>query len=287
MMDAAHKAPVVVFTYRKTNALKHVLDAVNEYHPERLYIVTDLATDEDQRDVAAVKSLLDGFDFKVKPEFIIPPAHQGILYVFEYALGLIFKHEQQLIILEDDTVPSPLFFTFCNRMLANFETDKSIGCINGANLEASHDPSAFFLSKIALPFWGWATWADRWQAMPRHWDFWEPFRVSGNGDLTNDAGQIMQVFDYVSCYPKSWDTKWAMFLLAAAKQIVFPGVNLVCNMGYTDKATFANIPGSRFAGQAYFNQPYSSNMFIQRIEAENEYIRKSLECILEFRTRIR
>ncbi|MES2691485.1 MAG: hypothetical protein V4658_13840 [Bacteroidota bacterium] len=287
-MPAFQHTPVAVFTYKKADALKEVLKAVNAYKPARLYVVMDKSTENDREDVVAVRTLLNEFEFATIPEFIEPPQHQGILNIFDHALDHIFGKEERLIILEDDTVPSPLFFDYCNVMLEKYKDDAAIGCINGANLHAVNNVETFFTSRVSLPFWGWATWAGRWRGKPKGWAFWDEYKTKDHAENKGDSGinRLVALFDHVRQYPKSWDTQWAMYLLYSNQRTILPGANLVTNKGYTDKATFAHILNSKYANQNSFEEPFEKSFFNQETGAEKKYIDEVVKCVEEFRNRI-
>lgn len=284
------KNPVVIFTYRKYFSLHEILLTVNQYKPSKLYIVCDFPQGESNRLlVKKVRNLLASFDFESEVNFIEPEINQGVLNIFDYALDIIFQKEEQLIILEDDTIPSPLFFSYCNSMLEKYKHDQSIGCIVGSNLGVYGSPNQYFTSRISLPFWGWATWADRWRAMPKSGDFWDNFQKQKHSNLAEETGinSIVNIFNYARKYPKSWDTKWAMHLLYENKKTILPGVNLITNTGYNNLATFTNINNSKFSNQLRFDTVWENCFFENLINLEDKYILSVLDFMNEFKFRLK
>ena len=72
--------------------------------------------------------------------------------------------EEQIIVLENDDVPSMCFFTFCDEMLERYRNEKQVFMICGRNQlgETHYDQNSYFFSRSAS-IWGGATWRDRWQ----------------------------------------------------------------------------------------------------------------------------
>ena len=82
-------------------------------------------------------------------------------YSHKWAFSLVDK----CIVLEDDVVPDPSFFSFCKEMLDRYENDLRINRICGMNnVPGFSCPDSYFFSSVGA-VWGWATWkrvADLW-----------------------------------------------------------------------------------------------------------------------------
>jgi hypothetical protein len=73
-----------------------------------------------------------------------------------------FSQSENLIILEDDCIPTSDFFDFCRTSLSVIKQDSSIWLAGGSQLvpiELINDP--WFSSKYPLT-WGWCTTSDKW-----------------------------------------------------------------------------------------------------------------------------
>lgn len=88
-----------------------------------------------------------------------------------HGINWFFGSEHSGVVLEDDLLPSPDFFSGMRLGLACYEDDESIYSIQGY----SHLPSAysarFRLSRFSGS-WGWASWASRWkqfEGSPSYW----------------------------------------------------------------------------------------------------------------------
>jgi hypothetical protein len=261
---------IVLFVYRRTNNLIKILDAIISSQNTNIFIVMDSGkTIIDNSMVLDVKKFINNHPIHELATFISPPSHQGIINIFEYALDIIFEKEDQAIILEDDTIPSNSFFHFCTLMLEKYKTDHAIGSIIGTNLGSSQQSNAYFKTLVGLPYWGWATWADRWKKMPKDFSFWDKY-------VQSDAFRELLNTDYPYCNsfirnrqnPKSWDLKWAMFQLSSNMKSIVPGINLITNNGYNELATFTKIENSTFANI----QLVELNMEVDNFELEDNML---------------
>ena len=84
----------------------------------------------------------------------------------ETGLDWVFSQVDRAIVLEDDCIAEPTFFTYCEELLDLYADEKSVWQIGGDNHEVPEnlfgDLSYDFSGWASI--WGWATWADRWQA---------------------------------------------------------------------------------------------------------------------------
>lgn len=239
---------IVIFVYRKIANLESIFTLVNNNLPPKIYLIIDQAENSTIRNSQEkILTFINSFSFNVPIEIIRPKSHLGINKIFDFGLGKVFEKEEQAIILEDDTIPSTYFFEFCNLMLRKFKNDTSVGCINGCNLESSMISNGYFLSELSLPFWGWATWKNRWPKKLNNYDFWTNYRITNIQHNNRVINAVSAIYDRFVAKDKSWDVRWSMFLLASQQRTVLPAGNLVINKGFTNEATFTNIPNSDFS----------------------------------------
>lgn len=284
------KTPVVIFVYKKATSLNDIFYAVKNYQPSCLYIVIDKPKDNTaSKECEKVKTVVSSFNFNAPVNILSPNQHQGIINIFSFGLDAVFQQEEQAIILEDDTIPSPAFFDYCNIMLARYKKDSDIGCINGCNLGIDKSLKDIGLASVSLPFWGWATWASRWNEQPKDWPFWDNFSTNKNyrQSFPSKFTVLPEAFNRNRIKPKSWDLKWSMFLLSQSKKTIIPGVNMITNTGYSNQATFTNIPASDFNNLSAKNFMLDEVSFSEiNKELEAAYYQKIDLFVKEFSHRI-
>lgn len=74
---------------------------------------------------------------------------------------MVFKHEEEGIILEDDCVPDLTFFPFVREMLVKYRNDNRVSMIAGHS-EVSIPLSTSYVFSRFRACWGWATWKRAW-----------------------------------------------------------------------------------------------------------------------------
>lgn len=277
-----NKANVVLFTFIKSNAINAVLGGILEYNPEKLYIVSDLPRNELDKDCQKIiNDTIESYNGKFNIVKITPPMHMGISKIVDFGLDTIFKTEEQLIILEDDTIPSSSFFEFCNMSLHHYHEDKSISSIMGTNLLPNQFHTGSFTSKFGFPYWGWATWKSKWINMPKSDGFFE-LHLSDDSILN----EMLQTFYGTKGMNISWDVRWSIYQYMNNLEVLLPDVNLVSNDGFNQMATFTKNENSVFKSLPAITLNSSMNCGIitnRQAELENEYLRRIHYFLNEFK----
>lgn len=167
---------------------------------------------------------------------------QGCRRAVSSALDWAFGQHEQLIILEDDCLPHPGFFPFCEAMLDRFKEVPEVMQVCGSNLTGMRPAGqSYYFSRFG-PIWGWASWRRAWQAYDVEMASWDEMKNSGHlRELCPEpfeAGWRREVLDAVSrCKVDTWDYQWAYAKLRCGGLSIVPAVNLVSNIGFGPEAT--------------------------------------------------
>lgn len=88
-----------------------------------------------------------------------------------YALSMGFSEYDQVIALEDDTVPGRDFLRFCEWGLREYRDDQSVFSICGYQRTPATElgKTRSVIREQWFTPWGWATWRDRWDSVRTKW----------------------------------------------------------------------------------------------------------------------
>jgi hypothetical protein len=159
------------------------------------------------------------------------------------AIDWFFEHEEEGIILEDDCLPSPYFFKFCEELLAHFRYDTRVMCISGDNsvpLELPPSPSYVF---SRYPYvWGWATWRRAWSLYRRDLEMITQVELHTLLSSISPSPNIQQFWSEIFSRLKengidTWDYYWNFSCLLENGLTCVPRVNLISNLGFRPDAT--------------------------------------------------
>lgn len=251
-------APVLLVGFNRPDTMQRVFDAVRTVKPEKLYYAVDGARkgrNEEDR-VQQVRDIVKQVDWSCEVHTLFREENVGCGLGPAGAITWAFENEDRLIILEDDCVPDPSFFRFCNELLERYKDDKRVYRISGLS---PHPETKFFgeydylFSRYAHT-WGWATWKSRWEEFDIDMSD-VPFFLS-DGSVQNAYDRPAQArrasknlrrkYDNIEKEKKhSWDTQWGYACAKNGSINIVPRFNLITNVGdgngtHTRNVWFAN-----------------------------------------------
>lgn len=166
------------------------------------------------------------------------------------AIDWFFAQEQAGIVLEDDCVPDPTFFDFCDEMLDRYRDDERVGLICGANFQfgRKHGDASYYFSRYAH-VWGWAAWRRTWQRYSKDIPDWPSFRRQGGLKRVFGSEHAQQRFwrhqlDAVHAGKiDTWDYQLNYALWRQGMLSIVPQHNLIRNIGFGAEATHTTGAG--------------------------------------------
>lgn len=239
------KTPVVLIVFNRPDTTARVMEAIRRARPEQLFLIADGSRpgrNEEER-CAEVRKIVQLVDWPctVHKDF----ADQNLGCKLRVASGLdwVFNAVEEAIILEDDCLPEPSFFPYCEELLERFRLDERVGMISGDNFQFGVRRSEFsyYFTRYSH-IWGWATWRRAWKRYDVEMKLWPLVR---DGNWLEDIFAIPRLVSYWrDCFQKvydgevdTWDTQWVFCNLINGRLGVMPQANLVSNIGFGEGAT--------------------------------------------------
>ena len=129
--DTTFNIPILFITYNKLDTTLKVLDKIQEINPSNLVVSSDGSKNsQDAKIIDLLRSKIDEKLNDSKYKKIYNDENLGCKKAVTSAIEKSFKEFSQLIILEDDTLPSKDFFTYAERMLQLYDSNKEISLIS-------------------------------------------------------------------------------------------------------------------------------------------------------------
>jgi hypothetical protein len=160
---------VLLLFFTRSDTFRQVFDAVRQARPSKLLLYQDGPRDEgDMPGIEACREIVSDahIDWECEVHRQYLDHNQGCDPSGFLSHQWAFSIADDVIILEDDVVPSQSFFPFCKEMLDRYEHDERISMIAGFNIdEVTADCSDSYFFTSAFSIWGWASWrrvAERW-----------------------------------------------------------------------------------------------------------------------------
>jgi hypothetical protein len=155
----------------------------------------------------------------------------------------VFDTVEEAIILEDDCIPHPTFFTYCEELLDRYRHDQRVMNISGQNVLFGRKRTeySYYFSRFTL-CWGWATWRRSWQYFDVGLKLWPEVRDKKfMRDILEDPYAV-KVWERTAqmLYDgrlTGWDFKWMFSCWLQNGLCIISDRNLVTNIGYGAEAT--------------------------------------------------
>jgi len=239
------KTAILFVVFNRPNTTQRVFETIRTAKPPRLYVAADgprQGYQGDAKKCEQVKKIATDVDWPCDLKILFHDINLGCGPAVKTAIDWFFENEEMGIILEDDVLPCPSFFPFCEELLQRFKTDTRIGMISGNN-HAGYIPfnDSYFFSKYKAG-WGWATWKRAWAVMDFEMKWldspYAPMIVRNMGYGKQSEKHWQRVIGHIQKQKVSaWDYQWWFSLAAQNLLCVFPKYNLVANIGYDAEAT--------------------------------------------------
>lgn len=255
--------PVVLIVFARPGVTRRNLEALREVRPSQLFVIGDgprPGHPTDAERCAEVRQIVEEIDWPCEVRTRYAERNIGLEANVELGLDWVFGQVERAIVLEDDCIPDPTFFSFCEELLDRYATEDRVwqiaGDSKGVSPELFHGRSYDFSSWASV--WGWATWADRWHAhraefprdhagaedrvgsVPRTAPAWRVRPATPHPDaLVTQAAR--RHFEHVAVETdgdaRGWDHHWWVTIMSRRGLCATPAVNLVENDGYGEGAT--------------------------------------------------
>ena len=245
--------PVALIVFNRPSHAETVFSAVAAVRPRKLFLVADGPRAGHPTDAAKcqqVREIVENVTWPCEVRTDFADENMGCRRRIFSGTDWVLSQVDAAIFLEDDTLPHPTFFRFCQEMLLRYRDDRRVMSICGCNLFPQRNPpSSYFFSSLANP-WGRAIWRRSWQCLDRDMTAWP--EVRDRHLLANVVPQRAHrryweaVMEHT--YRGGFDTWDYQFMLSCWLQNglnVIPATNLVRNIGFGSDSTHTRVdPGS-------------------------------------------
>ena len=240
--------PILLITFNRPDHVRQVLTEIRKQQPAQLFVCQDGAREGNQLDIERVQQVRD-----IITELVDWPCELHTLYQ-EKNLGCgpgpaagiswFFSHVEMGIIMEDDCLPHPDFFAYCEEMLDRYNDNPNVQFINATlyhdrwQCEASYGFSHYMVTGA------WAGWRETWQGFDldmHSWNAWQfrkqVLRLTHSTTEANWWYWKLKEIQADTSKKSYWDYQMQMHLFKNAAVTIHPKTNLVSNIGFDTEAT--------------------------------------------------
>jgi hypothetical protein len=257
---------VALFLFRRPDRTRSVVERVRDARPERLFLIADgprPESPEDRHECELARAVVAEVDWPCEVTRIYADENIGLRLRIPTGIDEVFRSVDRAILLEDDCLPDPAFFPFCEEMLRRYADDERVMHVAGSQLlrPAPAREASYHFSRYPH-IWGWGTWRRAWATYDVDLAGWQRLgrrqrdaRLAGMFEDDSERRYWRYVWDGAREI-ESWDAQWSYALLDRSGLAVNPNSNLVSNIGFGEGATNAvedpyGIAGRRLEGIAF------------------------------------
>jgi hypothetical protein len=255
------RTPVALLIFNRPDTTDRVFKAIAQAQPSKLLVVADGPRDGRPGEATLceqTRAVIAQVDWPCEVITNFADSNMGCKLRVASGIDWIFEQVEEAIILEDDCLPDPSFFRFCDEMLERYRNNERIGMVSGGNLQfgQTRGTGSYYFSKYTH-IWGWASWRRAWKHYERDLNLWPAFRDQGlleqmfetHGEQAYWGSTFQWVYEGTL---DTWDASWTFTALTHGLLQIVPNVNLISNIGFGANATHTHVEGahSNLATQA-------------------------------------
>jgi len=250
--------PVAFFIFNRHDLAEITFAAIAQAKPQQLFVIADGARFlEEEEKCQKTRAVIEQVDWECDVRTNFSDKNLGCGRRISSGLDWVFSQVEEAIILEDDCLPTPSFFNYCQTLLKYYRNDERIMHINGDNsLRQVRNSYSYFFSKY-MHCWGWASWRRAWNHFDYDMKSWPSFQESGMLEsICNDYYEQKfwtNIWDRVhkdSQIQSTWAYQWTYACMSQGGLTITPNQNLVSNTGFnradsthtTSSSPRSNVP---------------------------------------------
>ena len=245
--------PILLITFNRPEHTLQVLESIVAINPLDLYVFQDGArkgNENDLRKCAEVREVVERLTrgAQIRLHTYYSETNLGCGPGPATAITWFFENEEMGIVLEDDAVPHPDFFLYCEDLLVRYKDNPNVRAIGSMKItqEKKYGDGSYYFSMMNRNLCAWATWKRAWQCFdiglentsPKELN--EALKFYGCGPVERNywCERLGEVHKDL-CEGKSWDMQFFMSIWINRGKGIIPNVNLSSNIGTVGEATHA------------------------------------------------
>ena len=260
MSDWQLKTPVTLIIFNRPHTTEKVFEAIRQAKPPKLLVVADGPRKDkpgEAEKCQAARAIIDRVDWDCEVIKNYSDVNLGCGRRPSSGFDWTFELVEEAIILEDDCVPHPTFFRYCQELLEYYRHDERVMSITGLNIQFANQRTedSYYFSRYTSS-WGWASWRRAWKYFDYEMKSWAEVREKNLLTHILDDPQVAkswtQTFDFTTNGHDAWDFQWAYACWLQSGLTIIPNRNLISYIGYSpvdathtkeERGQYNDLPG--------------------------------------------
>ena len=241
------RSPILFLVFNRADTTRQVFEAIRAAKPPKLYVAADgarLNREGEQERCEEVRRIATAVDWPCELKTLFHDENLGCNLGPFGGISWFFENEEEGIILEDDVLPIPSFFPYCDQLLECYRHNEKVGVISGCNLISKRfSPTESYFFSRYNHVWGWASWRRAWQHYDNSMQSWPQWRDNGGLKTISDGNKLFEsywhnIFNMSLLGPVDyWDYQWTFTCWRYGMITALPSHNQTQNIGCGVDAT--------------------------------------------------
>ena len=258
------RIPTLLITFNRPNHTRRVLETIIAAQPKELYVFQDGARDDNEDDLVkcasvrdVIEELLVGTNIELHKYY--SPINLGCGAGPMTGIRWYFSQVEMGIVMEDDCLPHPDFYGYCEELLYKYKDDEKVRFINATlydgrwHCDASYDFSRYMVTGAWA---GWKRTFDGFDLDLKDLNA-KAFRkrvllLTDNRAEANWWYSIVREIQQDTNKKSYWDFQMQILLFLKNAFTIHPCRNLVTNIGFDSEGTHTLTNEDHRGGQPVF-----------------------------------
>lgn len=277
--------PVILLIFRRPDLTAWVFETIRQVQPTKLLVIADGPFNKEEEVLCQQsRAITEEIDWPCEVFRNYSEVNMGCRKRVSSGITWAFEQVEEAIVLEDDCLPSPAFFEFCQILLDYYRNDERIWMISGDNFQNGQirGDGSYYFSRYPH-CWGWATWKRAWKYYQDDLATWPQFRESGLlksiFENPKEVEYWTNILDLLKSQgkPDSWAYRWAYTCWSNSGLTILPNQNLVTNVGFGSSSTNTKSYNQKLSGlPADITTTIQHPKFIVRNMEADDYTSKTI-----------
>ncbi|TRX13390.1 nucleotide-diphospho-sugar transferase [Flavobacterium gawalongense] len=257
------KSPILFLIFNRPKETQFLFNAIKLAKPKKLYVAADGPRNNGKDELVCkeTKSILDQVDWECELITLFRKENLGCKKAVSEAVTWFFENEEEGIILEDDCLPSPDFFRFCDIQLERYRDDERVGHLCGCNFQdgIKRGEGDYYYSKLTH-VWGWASWRRVWGKYDLNMNGLEKAKENDIlSSLTDNEFNKKSIYEAFLRTKRgeinTWDYQYFFSNMVNGRLSIIPNYNLISNIGFNEDGTHTFDSNSPMSNVAFSELP--------------------------------
>ena len=244
--------PILLITFNRPSHTKKTIEALRVQKPPLVYVFQDGPREHRDEDIKMCKLVRDvimsdiNWDCELYTYF--SEKNRGCRDAIIYAITEVLNKHESVIVVEDDIITSPAFYSYMTKALKYYRDRKTVFSISGY----SHSPEKIQVPKDydydvftspRLFNWGWGTWKDRWEQTDWSMSYYDrliqhPYECLAFNRGGDDMMEMLK--DEYEGKSSAWDIQFAFAHFYNHAVSIVPCISYTHNIGMDGSGTHCN-----------------------------------------------